>query len=190
MNIKVKVSQGLAGEFTNKLGAVYEQEVQRKVDAALKDIVNELVEVVEEELDSMEARHFEDMEEILAAAEITRDPTIAVVESQLKTISDLEATLEEAETRMFRLADENRALQEKIAMLENDAAARSESVFKMTAELMALRLDNELLKSALKDRIEEDKKVEVKKEEVKVQDLEAEEAEARIMAFLSALGDL
>ena len=120
MNIKVRVSQGLQGEFNNKLGAIYEQEIQKRVDAALEDIADELADFMEQELEEQEDALKDEMRVLASLAEINRTVAQMVIESQLEEIEELDATLEEAEARIDKLAKENAALKEKVAALEKE----------------------------------------------------------------------
>ena len=139
MNIKVRVSQGLQGEFNNKLGAIYEQEIQKRVDAALEDIVDELADFMSAEIEEIEQEHKKELRVLADMTELAEDLATAVIESQVKEIEELEATLEEAEARIDKLAKENAALKEKVATLEKE-----NKVFTDLSDIRGTKADMEI----------------------------------------------
>ena len=141
MNIKVKVSQGLQGEFNKKLGAIYEQEIQKRVDAALEDIVDEIVEEVEQEIEEMEERHNKDLLFLGNLASLAEELAGAVIKSQVKELEELDATLQEAEARIDRLAADKRDLMERIHELEMENKRLAEHCQKVEAEAIYAQLD-------------------------------------------------
>ena len=148
MNIKVRVSQGLQGEFNNKLGAIYEQEIQKRVDAALEDIADELADFMEQELEEQEDALKVEMRVLASLAEINRTVAQMVIESQLEEIEELEATLEEAEVRIDKLAADKRDLMERIHELEMENQRLMEHCQKVEAESIFAQLDAAAAKKA------------------------------------------
>ena len=120
MNIKVKASQGLQGEFNSKISAIYEQEIQKRVDAALKDVVDELVEEVEQEIEEMEAKHELDLEVVDTLYGFVLKVANEIINDQAKEIKDLKATLEEAEARIGKLAADKKDLMDRAHEVEMD----------------------------------------------------------------------
>ena len=157
MNIKVRVSQGLQGEFNNKLGAIYEQEIQKRVDAALEDIADELADFMEQELEEQEDALKDEMRVLASLAEINRTVAQMVIESQLEEIEELEATLEEAEVRIDKLAADKRDLMERIHELEMENQRLMEHCQKVEVESIFAQLDAAAAKKADTKKADETK---------------------------------
>ena len=176
MNIKVRVSQGLQGEFNNKLGAIYEQEIQKRVDAALEDIADELADFMEQELEEQEDALKDEMRVLASLAEINRTVAQMVIESQLEEIEELEATLEEAEVRIDKLAADKRDLMERIHELEMENQRLMEHCQKVEAESIFAQLD-----AAAAKKVDEPKKA---KPTPKAADPKAYESLDSLLKFL------
>ena len=118
MNIKGRASQGLLGEFNNALGRALEQEVQERLDLILDNVADELADMVIAEVEELEQKHKQELDLVVGLSEMAADLSKAVIESQVKELTELEATLEEAEARIDRLAVDKRDLMERIHELE------------------------------------------------------------------------
>ena len=118
MNIKGKASHGLMVEFNNALGRAFEQEVQDRLEIVLADVADELADMMIAEAEELEQKHKEELDLVVGLSTISADLSKAVIESQVKELTELEATLEEAEARIDKLAADKRDLMERIHELE------------------------------------------------------------------------
>ena len=140
MNIKGRASQGLLGEFNNALGRALEQEVQERLDLILDNVADELADMVIAEVEDLEQKHKKELDLVVGLSEMAADLSKAVIESQVKELTELEATLEEAEARIDRLAEDKRDLMERIHELEMENQRLMEHCQKVEAEAVFAEL--------------------------------------------------
>ena len=157
MNIKGRASQGLLGEFNNALGRAFEQEVQERLNLILDDVADELADMMIAEAEELEQKHKQELRVLAGMAELAEDLATAVIESQVKELTELEATLEEAEARIDRLAADKRDLMERIHELEMENQRLMEHCQKVEVESIFAQLDAAAAKKADTKKADETK---------------------------------
>ena len=148
MNIKGKVSEGLLKEISDTIDRITTIKAVSQADAILTEIIDPIGDYFLEEKEKQRNRYESKIEEITSIAETNRVVAQMVIGSQLEEIEELEATLEEAEARIDRLADDKRDLMERIHELEMENQRLMEHCQKVEAESIFAQLDAAAAKKA------------------------------------------
>ena len=141
MNIKGKVSEGLLKEISDTIDRITTIKAISQADAIITEVIDPIGDYFLEEKEKQRKEYKRKIEEIISIAETNRVVAQMVIGSQLEEIEELEATLEEAEARIDRLADDKRDLMERIHELEMENQRLAKHCQEVEADAIFAGLD-------------------------------------------------